>query len=187
MTTEANCRILVLATGGTIEKAYDAEAGGLSLVHPNLETTLDTLYQPLTEVVTERLMAIDSLDMTTDDQARIAETLATHAASGHYQAVIVTHGTDRLVSTAERVAQEHPGLPVLFTGAMVPAACAHSDAHANLAQALLASRLLAAGVHVVMHGRAIPIERAAKDYERQTFVDAAAEDVAKDSANGKTR
>ncbi|NNC22619.1 asparaginase [Salinisphaera sp. USBA-960] len=164
-------RIKLLATGGTIEKTYDPAAGALSLSNPGLDAVLDALDHPTTELDVERLMAIDSLDMCADEQRRIVDTAAECAKAGGRDALIVTHGTDRLAPTARLVAEQEPAMPVVFTGAMIPAACADSDAHANLAQALLAARLLPPGVFVAFHGRAIAAERAVKDYAAGTFIE----------------
>ncbi len=171
MTLDSQLRILVLATGGTIDKHYDPAIGGLSLANPALESALEALWQPSIQTVVERLMAIDSLDMTTADQLMIVDTLMSHAAAGQYHAIIVTHGTDRLAATARLAAERGPAIPTIFTGAMVPAACVGSDAHANLAQAILAAGVQPPGVYVVFHGRVIPAEQAVKDVTKQTFMD----------------
>lgn len=171
MTLDSRLRILVLATGGTIDKHYDTRTGGLSLASPGLDAVLNSLWQPSIQTDLERLMAIDSLDMTGGDQQLIIDTLMTRAESGPCHALIVTHGTDRLVSTARLATERGPGIPVIFTGAMVPAACAGSDALANLAQSVLAASVLTPGVYVVFHGCAIPAEQAVKDVARQTFID----------------
>ena len=170
---EPGCRIALLATGGTLEKRYDPHTGTLALGAPVVEELLATLVQPDVAVDVERVMAVDSLDMDDAGRDAIVAAVARRIAAGGCDAVIVTHGTDTLAETASALVAglKAPAVPVVLTGAMVPWACAGSDAAQNLAQALMAARLLAPGVHVVFHSRVVPGERVVKDYARLTLVD----------------
>lgn len=165
-------RLVILATGGTIEKTYDAHAGELALGQPVMETLVDRLEQPDIETRIERVMAIDSLEMGADERQQLGDRLATELQAGTADAVLVTHGTDTLADTARALADRFPSTacPVVLTGAMVPFRIADSDAFQNVAQAIMAARLLAPGVYGVFHGRAIPAARIAKDYRRLTMV-----------------
>lgn len=170
---EPGCRIALLATGGTLEKRYDPHAGTLALGAPVIEELLATLVQPDVVVDVERLMAVDSLDLDAAGRDAIVAAVARCIATGGCDAVIVTHGTDTLAETAAALvaALDTPAVPVVLTGAMVPWACADSDAAQNLAQALMAARLLDPGVHAVCHTRVVPGERVVKDHARLTLVD----------------
>ena len=70
------------------------------------------------------------------------------------------------------LAAQHPAaaVPVIFTGAMTPFGIEGSDALQNLTEALLATRLLPAGVYLVFHGEVYPIARVEKDREHSRFV-----------------
>lgn len=162
-------RITLIATGGTLEKSYDADTGQLSLSRPVIPELLARLKHPDVQVRLIRLMARDSLDMTDADRQRILDTVMRHAPEA--DAILVTHGTDSLHATGNLLAEHRPAppVPVVLTGAMVPYLHDGSDALQNVAQALLACRLLAPGVHLVFHGQVIPGDRIRKDYQRSTF------------------
>jgi L-asparaginase len=86
--------------------------------------------------------------------------------------VIVVHGTDTMANTGELLHASLPGLdkPVILTGAMRPFEFRDTDAYQNLTEALLACRLLAPGVYVVMHNQALRFPGVRKDRQRRTFV-----------------
>lgn len=173
----AGFRIRLLATGGTIEKSYDAAAGHLTLGRPVLEALLARLEHPGIEIELSRLMAVDSLDMTAAQRAEIVAAVSSVLTAESADAVVITHGTDTLARTAAAVAAQAPApsRPVLLTGAMRPYRVADSDALQNVAQALMAARLLAPGVYAVFHGRVIPAGAIVKDYDRLTLVDSRAD------------
>lgn len=170
-------RLVVLATGGTIEKSYDAHTGQLALGQPVMEAIIDRLEQPDVEVRIERVMAIDSLEMGENERQQLGDRLAFELETAAADAVLVTHGTDTLANTARALAERFPSIdrPVVITGAMVPFRAADSDAFQNVAQAMMAARLLAPGVYGVFHGRVIAAACIAKDYDRLTMVAAPAE------------
>jgi L-asparaginase len=61
-------------------------------------------------------------------------------------------------------------VPVILTGAMRPLGFDHSDGLQNLTESLLAARLLAPGVYIVIHGQVFPADRAVKERDLGTFV-----------------
>lgn len=167
-------RVTLLAAGGTIEKCYDARSGQLTLGLPVIESLIAALELSDIVVDVQRLMAKDSLDMDTADRARIVAATTAILAGAKADALLITHGTDTLAETAAALvaALDAPAVPVVLTGAMRPYRVAHSDAAQNVAQALMAARLLAPGVYAVMHGRVVPGDRVIKDYDRLTIASA---------------
>jgi len=165
-------RLVVLATGGTLEKRYDAHVGELTLEHSMIETIIGTLEQPDIEVHIERVMAIDSLEMGAPERQTLGDQMAAVLDNDVAHAVLITHGTDTLPDTARALAKRFPELdrPVLLTGAMVPFATADSDGLQNVAQAVMAARLLPPGVYGVLHSRVIAATQIAKDYDRLTMI-----------------
>lgn len=167
-------RVALLTTGGTIEKRYVEQAGSMENTEPQMRRCLSMLRLPETDIIVEELMNKDSLVMTAGDRNSIASHVLRHAAAG--TPVLVTHGTDTVVETGKVVAallaQELPSsrVPVIFTGAMTPFGIEGSDALQNLTEALLATRLLPAGVYLTFHGEVFPIAHVCKDRERSRFV-----------------
>jgi len=115
----------------------------------------------------------DSLEMTPEDHARIAEEVLRQSAN--HAGVVVVHGTDRLAHSGEatlgRLRQAGgPRVPVVFTGAMRPFELRRTDATQNLTEALLAVQVLPPGVYVSMHNRVLAFPGVRKDPATLTFV-----------------
>ena len=168
-------RIVLITTGGTIEKTYDERTGELANRRSQVDRMLQELRLEGVAVEVVELMSKDSLEMTDDDRARVVAAVrqaeaddADHSLAG----IVVLHGTDTLTSTGRRLHDElaHPKVAVVLTGAMRPFEMKRSDALQNLTESLFASRLLAPGVYCVSHGRTLPFPGVAKDRELGTFV-----------------
>ena len=163
-------RIAVIMTGGTIAKTYDPQAARLC----NSEVTIDAFIRsqrlPGTQINYIDLMRKDSLEITPHDRNLIVESVL--AASHDYDAIIITHGTDTLANTGEELYRclPYPLIPVVLTGAMIPLVVQKTDGIQNLTEAVLACKLLPAGVYTVFHGEVLPFPGVIKDREQMTFV-----------------
>jgi L-asparaginase len=158
--------IVVLVTGGTFDKRYNELTGALSFGETHLVEML-RLGRCRLDVSIRPLMMIDSLDMTTEDRARIVAACRESAESR----MVITHGTDTMVETAAALASALPvdgGKTIVLTGAMVPYAFGSSDGLFNLGSALSFAQVLPPGVYVAMNGRYFQWDRVRKN--RQTGV-----------------
>jgi L-asparaginase len=165
----ARRRIAILSTGGTIEKTYDELSGVLANHVSVLDVMLASLELRGVEVQRVQLMNKDSLEMTADDHALIADT-ATRMARA-CDGVLIVHGTDRLAETGARIAEAGaPAAPVVLTGAMRPYELRSTDALQNLTEALLAVQLLPPGVYLAMHNRVLQFPGVVKDRAAGTFI-----------------
>ncbi len=169
--THQKKRIVLISTGGTIEKTYDPLSGLLA----NDVSVLDVMFTKLAilgvEVTRVPLMNKDSLGMSKGDHALIAKTALNLGEA--YDGVIVVHGTDTLAVTGERIYDEaggKPSVPIVLTGAMRPYALRTTDSIQNLTEALLAVQLVAPGVYVAMHNKVLAFPGAVKDVDAGTFV-----------------
>jgi L-asparaginase len=161
----------LLSCGGTIEKIYSERTGAVVNVEDKIVRYLDRLRLPETEVETTRLMNKDSLEMDDADRQMVLD--AVHAKLAERAApIVITHGTDTMVETGLRLKRALPGLavPIILTGAMTPLGFENSDGLQNLTESLFAAHILAAGVWLVMHNQAFPIERVRKDRRLSKFV-----------------
>jgi L-asparaginase len=156
--------IVVLTTGGTIDKTYfDALSQyqiGESVVQRLLEVGRVTYPFRIVEALRK-----DSLDLTPADReilrARVAELTTTR--------VVITHGTDTMTETARALA----GLgdkTIVFTGALSPARFSESDAAFNLGMAFAAVQIAAPGVYITMSGQVFHADQVRKDREAGRFV-----------------
>jgi len=142
-------RLRIIATGGTFDKLYDPATGTLGFGSRSALPTMIEQARLESSPVIDLLMRIDSLDMTNDDRHRI---LATCQASPE-KAIVIVHGTDTLVETAQVLAHARIDACIVLTGAMVPACIDGSDARFNLGFAAACAQLLPVGVHIAAHGR----------------------------------
>jgi L-asparaginase len=162
-------RVALISTGGTVEKTYDEMQGVLQNAVSVLDVMLASHLLEGVELIRVPLMNKDSLDMTPADHSLIAERVA--AMSHAHEGVVVTHGTDRLAVTGERIVEHVRPLevPVVLTGAMRPYMLRHTDATQNLTEALLAVQILPPGVYCAMHNRVLRFPGVVKDATRGTF------------------
>jgi len=144
--------ILVLITGGTFDKAYDAVRGELNFGTTHLPEILKEVRCRLTlELEINQLK--DSLDMDDADRDRIVRSCK----KTDLQKIVITHGTDTMEQTAKYLVTQ--GLPelqsktIVLTGAMVPYSFKNTDAVFNLGTSLGAVQLLGPGVYICMHGK----------------------------------
>jgi L-asparaginase len=128
------------------------------------------LRLPDAEIHTFHLMNKDSLEMTDEDRAEVRERVAGLLAEG--APIVISHGTDTMVETGRYLEKSFADLkvPIILTGAMTPLGFEGSDGLQNLTESLLAARLVAPGVYIVMHGQVFPVAHARKDKDKATFV-----------------
>lgn len=168
-------RIILITTGGTIEKTYDESSGELVNRHSIVRKMLSRLRLEDSEVSILELMHKDSLLLTPFDRAKIVDVVRTFSsddAGGETTGIVILHGTDTLQETGELLLQSLPAarIPIVLTGALRPYEMKKSDAFQNLTEAIFAAGLLEPGVYCVAHGRALSFPGVVKDRLRGTFV-----------------
>ena len=166
-------RIALISTGGTIEKTYDELSGILENRVSVLDVMLASLELNGVSIDRVSLMNKDSLDMTGEDHDLIAQTVEFYSKT--HDGIVITHGTDRLADTGERVLaqlkeSDAMRVPVVLIGAMRPYAMRSTDALQNLTEALTAVQLLGPGVYCVMHNTILRFPGVKKDRARGTFI-----------------
>ncbi len=156
-------------TGGTIAKSYDPSTARLHNYQPKIKDLIGELRTDDLDLTFIDLMHLDSLEIGEQERVRIVEVVGQLAAT--YDAVLVAHGTDSMAVTAERVCASlvPTEVPVIFTGAMIPYCVKGSDAVQNVTEALLALRILPAGVYIAFHNRILSLPGVRKDHENLTF------------------
>lgn len=140
-------QLIVVTTGGTIDKIYFDEKSEFQIGAPAIGEILGQLGVAF-EFHVIPLLRKDSLHLTDEDRALIRERVAALP----QRHVLVTHGTDTMVETA-RVLCDLPGKVVVLTGALNPARFQGSDAVFNIGCAVGALQCLPDGVYVAMNGR----------------------------------
>ncbi|MEM6319173.1 MAG: asparaginase domain-containing protein [Bacteroidota bacterium] len=142
--------IQIYVTGGTFDKDYNFITGELYFKDSHLKDMLERGRCNIALDI-KTLMMVDSLEMTEADRAIIAHNCRRAA----FNRIVITHGTDTMVKTAEYLAREAiEEKTIVVTGAMVPYAFgSSSDGFFNLGSALAFAQALPAGVYVAMNGR----------------------------------
>lgn len=157
--------ILVLTTGGTIDKAYFDALSEYQIVDSGIPDLLTQARVALPFRVVE-LMRKDSLELTGADRALIA-VAAREAPETH---IVVTHGTDTMTETAKVLAAEVPGKTIVLTGALSPARFAETDAPFNLGMAVATAQIAGPGVWIAMSGQVFDGLKVRKDRAAGKFV-----------------
>ncbi|MFO8042900.1 MAG: asparaginase domain-containing protein [Alkalispirochaeta sp.] len=185
--------VRLIITGGTFDKHYDAIRGELTFQRTHLPEILESVGCTV-PVSVEINQLIDSLEMGDADREKVVA--ACRAAPE--ERIVITHGTDTMTVTAERLAsvmaaeaaeasaeasaeaaagraagraEQARGQTIVLTGAMVPFTVTGSDALFNLGGALVAVQTLPPGVYIVMHGRTFVAGQVHKDRIAGRFVD----------------
>ena len=166
-------QLVLITTGGTIEKTYDEMTGTLENRVSIVGRMLEGLRLEDTTVSVVDLMSKDSLYITDAEREGIVAAVEAAFTEPETTGVIVLHGTDTLCLTGELVHTRLGRLlrgPVVLTGAMRPFEMVRSDALQNLTEAVFATGVMGAGVYCVAHGRVLPFPGVLKDRARGTFV-----------------
>jgi L-asparaginase len=164
--------IIILSTGGTIEKTYDEYDGSLG----NRETVikekfLDRLRFPYLKFNIKAIMSKDSLDMDLQDRLIIYDAIRNFEHFG--SPIIVLHGTDTMDQTIkvcfERSQDSPLKVPVIFTGAMKPLGFVDSDARQNVIESITCAQVLSPGFYLNFHGKVFCPPNIRKNKEKGTF------------------
>jgi len=157
--------VIILNTGGTFNKIYDKIAG--RLVVPRSNAAVEDILQKIgLRAKVQGLIYKDSLEFDDSDRRSLLQAIIQ---SGE-QSVVVVHGTDTMIQSAQVVASAQPDACVVFTGAMVPYSIDAGEASANLMLAIAKTRLAwQRGVFVAMHGEVASYDRIYKDRQRGVF------------------
>ena len=162
--------IYLITTGGTIEKTYSERTGKLLNLAPKIGPYLAQMRLPHTRITIVPLIAKDSVELTAEDRGKLCSAVRRRLAS--LCPIVITHGTDTMVETALDLARclgEVP-VPIIFTGAFAPLGFENSDGMQNLAEALLAAKLLMSGIYLVIHNEVFDIRAVRKNRQAGTFV-----------------
>lgn len=156
-------KLLIITTGGTIDKIYFDDKSDYQVGEPQISQILHAMHVAFDIEVTA-LMRKDSLHITDTDRQLIR---ATVAASDAPQ-VLITHGTDSMVNTALEL-RGLDGKTIVLTGALNPARFRDSDAIFNIGCAVGAVQCLPPGVYIVMNGRVWNPEHVRKNLQENRF------------------
>jgi L-asparaginase len=156
--------ILILTTGGTIDKQYFDALSRYQITGTTVVKLLNIgcVIHPYD---VEELLRKDSIELTDDDRA----TLVQHARLASQARIVVTHGTDTMTLSASALSVI-PDKTIVLVGALSPSRFAESDAAFNLGMAFAAAQTAPAGIYITMNGFVFPAGEVIKDREKGCFV-----------------
>ena len=160
----ASEQILVLTTGGTIDKLYFDALSDYQIGQPLVERLLGTGRVTRPFKIRE-LMRKDSLELTDEDRM----TIVTHARGALADKIVITHGTDTMTETAKALAGID-GKTIVLVGALAPARFTESDAPFNLGMAFATAQVAPPGVYITMNGSVFRADEVVKDRSAGAFV-----------------
>jgi len=139
--------LLVVTTGGTIDKVYFDDKSDYQIGEPQIGRILQELGVAFRFSVIP-ILRKDSLHITAEDRELLRATIAAQPA----RHVLVTHSTDTMVETA-KVLSSLDDKTIVLTGALNPARFRGSDAEFNVGTAVGAVQSKPPGVYIAMNGR----------------------------------
>jgi len=156
-------KILILTTGGTIDKVYfDAKsefAVGSSVIDPILrEAEVGFDYR------VQQLMQKDSLELTETDRQMIHMAIM----NADEEKILITHGTDTMTNTAEFL-NDIQNKTIVLTGSLSPARFRNTDALFNIGMAVAALQTVQKGVYICMNGQVFPANKVRKNLDMNRF------------------
>ncbi len=155
--------IQIFTTGGSIDKGYSTQESDFIVGEPVIDPVLQESNTTVAYKV-ESLLKKDSLEITETDQQMILNKVQ----QCPHQQIIITHGTDTMLQTAQ-ILSKIPDKVIVLTGAMQPAAFKKTDAIFNVGGAIIAVQILSAGVYVVMNGQVFDPNTSIKNLAEDRF------------------
>lgn len=164
MSTSTQAPIVIVTTGGTIDKAYFDSLSTYQVGESVVARLLGIAHVTHPFRIVE-LLRKDSLELTDADRATLRETVA----SLESNQIVITHGTDTMTESAKMLAAVQ-GKTIVLTGALAPARFSESDATFNLGMAFAAVQALPHGVYITMNGNVFRGDAVRKDRKQGRFV-----------------
>ncbi len=160
-------KITFIQTGGTIDKDYPKTTGGYAfeISEPAVKRILERL-NPSFEYEIISLCKKDSQDITEEDREKIYKTCK----ELENDRIIITHGTDTLIETAEKL-KDIKDKVIIFTGSFKPEKFTDSDAPINVGVAIGAVNILKDGIYIAMNGSIYTCDKVMRDSKTGKFIE----------------
>ena len=142
-------KITFIQTGGSIDKIYPRilNSYGFDFGEPAFARILRSI-DPNFDYQTITAFKKDSLDITAEDREYLKKICLKNACDK----IIITHGTDAMVKTAEFLS-DIKGKVIILLGTTRPECVKDTDADFNVGVAVGAINVLNEGVYIAMSGR----------------------------------
>ena len=156
-------KIKFYSTGGTIDKIYFDQKSTYQVGEAGVEEILKQANVTF-PYECESIFRKDSLDLTDADRQILYEKIR----SDPHERIVITHGTDTMDKTGEKL-QSIREKVIVLTGAMQPAKFRSSDAEFNVGFAAAAVQSLPHGVYIAMNGQIFHSGKVRKNVDLNRF------------------
>lgn len=156
-------QVKIFCTGGTLDKVYFDALSTYQIGEPVVNGILKEALAGFPFEV-ESILKKDSLEISAEDRRHIVD----HVKAEPCTHILITHGTDTMVDTAQCL-QEVTGKTIVLTGAMQPARFRNTDAIFNIGYAVAAVQHLPHGVYLAMNGQLFTPQAVQKNRESARF------------------
>ena len=156
--------IKLLITGGTIDCERIEENDKYVFEKTHLPEMLEQGRCKI-DIDSQILMLKDSIYMTDEDREKILQSCK----DCEEDKIIITHGTDTMVETAQVLGKNIKDKTIVLVGAMIPYNQEKSDALFNLGCAVSAVQILPKGVYIAMNGKIFSWDNVRKNKELGLF------------------
>jgi len=140
-------RLLIITTGGTIDKIYFDDKSDYQIGESQISQILRAMNVAF-DIEVNEVLRKDSLHMGPQDRLLVRAAVL----QSDIRHVLITHGTDTMVETANAL-QDVGDRTIVLTGALNPARFRDSDAVFNIGCAVGAVQCLPPGVYIAMNGK----------------------------------
>ena len=140
-------RLLIITTGGTIDKIYFDDKSDYQIGESQISQILRAMNVAF-DIEVNEVLRKDSLHMGPQDRLLVRAAVL----QSETRHVLITHGTDTMVETANAL-QGLGDRTIVLTGALNPARFRDSDAVFNIGCAVGAVQCLPPGVYIAMNGK----------------------------------
>lgn len=153
----------ILCTGGTFDKVYYDALSDYQIGEPQVEWILKQAGVNFSYEI-ESILKKDSLEITSEDREHIVAKVNEQTCNK----IVITHGTDTMVETAQALT-EVVGKTIVLVGAMQPARFKDSDATYNVGFATAAASILSPGIYIAMNGQLFNADEVKKNRDAGRF------------------
>ena len=157
-------KIKLFITGGTIDAQYNFLKAKVDYGDSHIGKMLEQ-GRARVEIDLEQIMLKDSGDIDDNQRQQILE----KCNNSETDKIIITHGTDTMVKTAEFLGKNIVDKTIVIVGAMIPYTFKESDALFNLGAAVTAVQLLDKGVFLTMNGKVFMWDNVKKNFDIGEF------------------
>ncbi|XP_046575213.1 uncharacterized protein LOC124283227 [Haliotis rubra] len=160
--------LLLIQTGGTIDKDYPKRKGGYAFeIGDSAVEKIMRTFSPRSSWSFRTVCRKDSQDITQEDRGSILDVCRDSPSTR----ILITHGTDTLIETAQFIGSHRLKKVIVLMGAFLPYAFKGSDAEFNVGFAVGCLQCLAKpGVYVTMGSQVFDCNEVCRDDVSEEFV-----------------